>query len=260
MFLTFLGPAARRFGWSLSAYVLMTNHFHLVKQHCHHPLDDWRSRPEMDPLGRRPKTWWKHGSHERTVEVPRFPHIVRTSPVRREYYQEMAELSQEIKGLLDSVTAFRVEDIEHAELGAVNGFREAQEAKNVLCDYFIRLLEWSLIVGHLVNQVVLERGVEVIRKEGLSMRSIVGEIERLAGEVNTPQFPGQRAGNIKNLKDRTWEAHANLHTLELALRTAQIESSSAETTRIAAALTGCSRRFRSNLTTQRRWRPKSRSC
>jgi putative transposase len=32
MFLTFLGQAVRRFGWSLSAYVLMTNHFHLVVQ------------------------------------------------------------------------------------------------------------------------------------------------------------------------------------------------------------------------------------
>ncbi len=29
-FLTFLGIAVRRFGWSVTAYVLMTNHFHLV--------------------------------------------------------------------------------------------------------------------------------------------------------------------------------------------------------------------------------------
>jgi putative transposase len=32
MFLSFLGQAVLRFGWSLSAYVLMTNHFHLVVQ------------------------------------------------------------------------------------------------------------------------------------------------------------------------------------------------------------------------------------
>ena len=32
MFLTFLGQAVLRFGWSLTAYVLMTNHFHLVVQ------------------------------------------------------------------------------------------------------------------------------------------------------------------------------------------------------------------------------------
>ena len=32
MFLDFLGHAARRFGWSVTAYVLMTNHFHLVIQ------------------------------------------------------------------------------------------------------------------------------------------------------------------------------------------------------------------------------------
>ena len=32
MFLTFLGQAVRRFGWSLTAWVLMTNHFHLVIQ------------------------------------------------------------------------------------------------------------------------------------------------------------------------------------------------------------------------------------
>jgi REP element-mobilizing transposase RayT len=31
-FLSFLGEAATRFGWSVSAYVLMTNHFHLVIQ------------------------------------------------------------------------------------------------------------------------------------------------------------------------------------------------------------------------------------
>lgn len=30
MFLKFLGQAAKRFGWSISAWVLMTNHFHLV--------------------------------------------------------------------------------------------------------------------------------------------------------------------------------------------------------------------------------------
>jgi len=29
MFLAFLGQAAKRFGWSVTAYVLMTNHFHL---------------------------------------------------------------------------------------------------------------------------------------------------------------------------------------------------------------------------------------
>ncbi|MGZ5440602.1 MAG: REP-associated tyrosine transposase [Thermoanaerobaculia bacterium] len=32
MFLTFLGHAVSRFGWSLTAWVLMTNHFHLVIQ------------------------------------------------------------------------------------------------------------------------------------------------------------------------------------------------------------------------------------
>ncbi len=32
MFLTFLGQAVQRFGWSLTAWVLMTNHFHLVIQ------------------------------------------------------------------------------------------------------------------------------------------------------------------------------------------------------------------------------------
>ncbi len=32
MFLTFLGEAVQRFGWSLSAWVLMTNHYHLVIQ------------------------------------------------------------------------------------------------------------------------------------------------------------------------------------------------------------------------------------
>lgn len=32
MFLTFLGQAVTRFGWSLTAWVLMTNHFHLVLQ------------------------------------------------------------------------------------------------------------------------------------------------------------------------------------------------------------------------------------
>jgi putative transposase len=32
MFLTFLGQAVTRFGWSLTAFVLMTNHFHLVVQ------------------------------------------------------------------------------------------------------------------------------------------------------------------------------------------------------------------------------------
>lgn len=32
MFLTFLGQAVSRFGWSLTAWVLMTNHFHLVIQ------------------------------------------------------------------------------------------------------------------------------------------------------------------------------------------------------------------------------------
>ena len=31
-FLEFLGAATRRFGWSVAAYVLMTNHFHLVLQ------------------------------------------------------------------------------------------------------------------------------------------------------------------------------------------------------------------------------------
>jgi putative transposase len=31
-FLTFLGQAARRFGWSVTAWVLMTNHYHLVIQ------------------------------------------------------------------------------------------------------------------------------------------------------------------------------------------------------------------------------------
>jgi REP element-mobilizing transposase RayT len=32
MFLSFLGAATRRFGWSVTAWVLMTNHFHLVVQ------------------------------------------------------------------------------------------------------------------------------------------------------------------------------------------------------------------------------------
>lgn len=32
MFLTFLGQTVKRFGWSLTAWVLMTNHFHLVIQ------------------------------------------------------------------------------------------------------------------------------------------------------------------------------------------------------------------------------------
>ncbi|MCU1347780.1 MAG: toxin RelE, partial [Acidobacteria bacterium] len=31
-FLAFLGKAAKRFHWSVTAYVLMTNHFHLVIQ------------------------------------------------------------------------------------------------------------------------------------------------------------------------------------------------------------------------------------
>src|SRR5437868_8154090 len=32
VFLEFLGQTVRRFGWSVSAFVLMTNHFHLVIQ------------------------------------------------------------------------------------------------------------------------------------------------------------------------------------------------------------------------------------
>jgi len=32
MFLKFLAEATKRFGWSISAWVLMTNHFHLVIQ------------------------------------------------------------------------------------------------------------------------------------------------------------------------------------------------------------------------------------
>ncbi|HEX8410102.1 MAG TPA: transposase, partial [Thermoanaerobaculia bacterium] len=32
MFLTLVEQAAKRFGWSVTAYVLMTNHFHLVIQ------------------------------------------------------------------------------------------------------------------------------------------------------------------------------------------------------------------------------------
>jgi putative transposase len=32
MFLTFLGQAVERFGWSLTAWVLMSNHFHLIIQ------------------------------------------------------------------------------------------------------------------------------------------------------------------------------------------------------------------------------------
>ena len=31
-FLEFLGQATQRFGWSITAYVLMSNHFHLVIQ------------------------------------------------------------------------------------------------------------------------------------------------------------------------------------------------------------------------------------
>jgi REP element-mobilizing transposase RayT len=31
-FLDFLGMAAKRFGWSVTAWVLMTNHFHLLIQ------------------------------------------------------------------------------------------------------------------------------------------------------------------------------------------------------------------------------------
>ncbi|HEX7155330.1 MAG TPA: transposase, partial [Thermoanaerobaculia bacterium] len=31
-FMLLLGEATRRFGWSVTAYVLMTNHFHLVVQ------------------------------------------------------------------------------------------------------------------------------------------------------------------------------------------------------------------------------------
>jgi putative transposase len=31
-FLAFLGQTVQRFGWSITAYVLMTNHFHLVIQ------------------------------------------------------------------------------------------------------------------------------------------------------------------------------------------------------------------------------------
>src|SRR5438477_11277572 len=32
VFLEFLGQTVRRFGWSVSAFVLMTNHFHLLVQ------------------------------------------------------------------------------------------------------------------------------------------------------------------------------------------------------------------------------------
>jgi REP element-mobilizing transposase RayT len=32
LFLELLGQAVKRFGWSLTAWVLMTNHFHLVLQ------------------------------------------------------------------------------------------------------------------------------------------------------------------------------------------------------------------------------------
>jgi putative transposase len=32
MFLAFLGQAVKRFGWSVTAFVLMTNHFHLLVQ------------------------------------------------------------------------------------------------------------------------------------------------------------------------------------------------------------------------------------
>jgi REP element-mobilizing transposase RayT len=32
VFLEYLGLTVRRFGWSVSAFVLMTNHFHLVVQ------------------------------------------------------------------------------------------------------------------------------------------------------------------------------------------------------------------------------------
>ena len=37
-FLALVGEAARRYGWLISVYVLMTNHFHLVLKTPHGPL------------------------------------------------------------------------------------------------------------------------------------------------------------------------------------------------------------------------------
>jgi hypothetical protein len=46
-FLVFLGLAARRFGWSVTGWVLMTNHFHLVIRGSHGLFGesgDWRTQ------------------------------------------------------------------------------------------------------------------------------------------------------------------------------------------------------------------------
>ena len=60
MFLSFLGTAVRRFGWSLTAFVLMTNHFHLVIQTPEGNLSrgmHWLNGKYAGWFNRRHKRW-----------------------------------------------------------------------------------------------------------------------------------------------------------------------------------------------------------
>src|SRR6266567_1165722 len=59
-FLDFLGQAARRFGWSVTAWVLMTNHFHLVIQTPEPNLSrgmHWLNGAYAGRFNRRHKRW-----------------------------------------------------------------------------------------------------------------------------------------------------------------------------------------------------------
>lgn len=145
--------------------------------------------------------------------------------------------AQEIQQLLDSVRSFRAEDISHSELGTANGFQRAQDVKNYVCDFFIRILEMARATGDQVTLIVLAQGVEAIRREGSALRAIITEIDRLAGEgVHTGQFPGARERQIENLEERIRQIQISLQPLDSALRIASLEGQGSEVRNLEAQL------------------------
>ena len=132
----------------------------------------------------------------------------------------MSTFIEQIGVLEDRIKALSEADISHDELGTVNGFHEAQDTKQHICEYLQSILTW--VYGENINNIIRDEKISNIESYIKAISTTSDQITTIVGDgTNNDSFPSQRQEQINEMKAHENNFKQQLHTYELDLKLAE---------------------------------------
>lgn len=135
----------------------------------------------------------------------------------------MSELEEKIETIETKLSELNDRDLSHDELGVVNGFHEAQEAKDQACSYILEIVERIRLYLDRLNGVIVDENILKIEQWLAQTVKQADQIDNLTKSgVHEANFPKQRENIITTVKNQKNSIKKNLYLLEVDLKICEV--------------------------------------